>query len=176
MSSIRFPSTCPFCKEQAEKHRVISKTKKDRIKQATNPQYRRWRRTPFPIPTQRFSLDIPVCNNHYKTSRDVQLSRSMNGLIAGLFAPFSIILSIFLGFNWYDGILLPFPYYLLWILSWFTFFWSVRNLGATDLERAISILDWVQGNPAILIRVREGWYADEILKSNPSAKIVRRKQ
>jgi hypothetical protein len=100
----------------------------------------------------------------------------MNGLIAGLFAPFSIILSIFLGFNWYDGILLPFPYYLLWVLSWFTFFWSVRNLGATDLERAISILDWVQGNPAILIRVRKGWYADEILKSNPSAKIVRRKQ
>lgn len=174
--SIKFPPVCPLCGTQATKFRFITKTKKDHIKQAVSPQYRRWRRTPFPIPTQRFSLDIPVCDRHYKTANELQQSRSTYGLMAGISAPISIMLITFIGFNWYESVLLPFQYYIFCVLSWSIFFWSVRKLGASDLERAISILDWVQGNPIILIRVRTGWYADEILTFNPSARVVGHKQ
>jgi hypothetical protein len=96
--------------------------------------------------------------------------------MAGISAPISIMLITFIGFNWYESVLLPFQYYIFCVLSWSIFFWSVRKLGASDLERAISILDWVQGNPIILIRVRTGWYADEILTFNPSARVVGHKQ
>lgn len=172
--SIKFPPVCPLCSAQAKKLGVVSKTKRDYIKQAVNPQYRRWRRTP--IPTQRFSLDIPVCDMHSKTASELHMSRSMNGLIAGFSAPVFLMLSVFIGFSWYEGNVLPAQYYFLCFLSWCIFFWSVRKLGASDLERGISILDWVQGNPEILIRVRAGWYADAILKANPYAKVVGRKQ
>ena len=176
VAGIKFPPVCPLCATQATKFRFITKTKKDHIKQAVSPQYRRWRRTPFPIPTQRFSLDIPVCDRHYKTASELQQSRSTYGLMAGISAPISIMLSTFIGLNWYESVLLPLQYYLFWVLSWSVFFLSVRKLGASDLERAISIQDWVQGNPVILIRVRAGWYADAILKANPSAKVGGRKQ
>ncbi len=175
-AKIKFPPVCPLCGSQASKYGVISKTKRDRIKQAVNPQYARWRRAPFPNPTLRFSLDIPVCDTHYRTTGEVQMGRSMYGLMAGISAPISIMLSTFIGFNWYESVLLPLQYYIFCVISWSVFFWSVRKLGASDLERAISILDWVQGNPVILIRVRDGWYADEILTINPSARVVERKQ
>ncbi len=89
--------------------------------------------------------------------------------------PLSIMLAIYIGFNWYDGIILPTQYYLVFVLSLGIFLWSARKLGGTDLERAISILDFVQGNPAILIRMRVGWYAEEFLKTNPVAKVVGQK-
>lgn len=176
LATINFPPVCPLCGTRASKYRFISKTKRDRIKQAVSPQYARWRRAPIPNPTQRFSLDIPVCDKHYRTAGELRMVRSMYALIAGLSAPISIMLSSFIVFNWYESVLLPLQYYIFCILSWSVFFWSVRKLGASDLEKEVSILDWVQGHPVILIRVRAGWYADEILKANPSAMVVGRKQ
>ena len=100
----------------------------------------------------------------------------MTTIIAGLSAPLSIALGIYDGLNLYDGILLPFQIYLLTIISWLVLLWSLRGLGTTDLDRTISIVDFAQGNPVILIRVRSGWYVDELLAINPSSKIVAMKR
>ena len=147
---------------------VISKTKKDFIQ----PQMRYyWRRTPLHS-TQRISLDVPVCDNHYKTTDQLKQSRGLIGLIAGFTAPTSISLALFIAFTFYDGIMLPFGYYLLFLFSVIAFIWSARKLGATDVERVVSIMDFVQGNPMIKLRVRRRWYADEILKVNPEARVI----
>ena len=96
----------------------------------------------------------------------------MIGLIAGFTAPTSISLALFIAFTFYDGIMLPFGYYLLFLFSVIAFVWSARKLGATDVERVVSIMDFVQGNPMIKLRVRRRWYADEILKVNPEARVI----
>jgi hypothetical protein len=147
---------------------VISKTKKDPTQLRT--QYYWWR--PPPPSTQRISIDVPVCENHYRTSNQLKQSRGLIGLFAGFTAPTSILLTLFIGFNFYDGIILPFGYYVLFLFSVIAFVWSARKLGATDVERVVSITDFVQGNPMIRLRVRRSWYADEILKVNPEASVI----
>ena len=96
----------------------------------------------------------------------------MTAIIAGLSAPLSIALGVFIGFKWYDGVILPLEVYLLAIISLTVLLWSLRGLGATGLDRVISIVDFVQGNPVIIIRVKSGPYADEFLAVNKSSKIV----
>jgi len=98
----------------------------------------------------------------------------MTAIIAGFSAPLSIILGIVIAFSWYDRILLPIEFYVISSLSWFVLLWSLRGLGATDLDRSISIVDFVRGNPIVIIRVKARWYVDEILAMNQSSKIIGR--
>ncbi len=100
----------------------------------------------------------------------------MNAIIAGFTAPFTLIPGTIIAFSIYDGILLPVGYYAIFSLALFGLLWSLRGLGVSDLDRAISIVDFVQGNPNVIIRVKSGTYADEILAMNQSSKKVRRKR
>ena len=168
LSDIRLPHSCPICGENATRRMVISKTKKDPTRPRT--QYYWW--SPPPPSTQRISLDVPVCDNHYRTTDQLKQSRGLIGFLAGITAPLSIFFALIIGFNFYDGIMLPFGYYLLFLFFVIAFVWSSRKLGATDVERVVSIMDFVQGNPMIKLRVRRRWYADEILKVNPEAKVI----
>lgn len=176
-TSFELPRICPVCGVAATKHRYISRTKKDGGNDAISAKrkYNPWL-PPLPSPTTRFSLDIPVCDKHYKSSTELRMSRNMTAIIAGFAAPLSIILGIIIAFSWYDRILLPIEFYAISFLSWFILLWSLRGLGATNLDRAVSIVDFVRGNPIIIIRVKAGWYADEILTMNQSSKIIGRKR
>jgi len=174
-TSLEFPRICPVCGSAATKHRYISRTKKDGGNDAisANRKYNPWL-PPLPSPTTRFSLDIPVCDKHYKSSTELRMGRSMTAIIAGFSAPLSIILGIVIAFSWYDRILLPIEFYVISSLSWFVLLWSLRGLGATDLDRSISIVDFARGNPIVIIRVKARWYVDEILAMNQSSKIIGR--
>lgn len=174
---VEFPRICPVCGFEATKRRHIYRTKKDLVKDSirTKIRYSRWF-PPLPSPSTRFSLDVPVCEKHYKSPSDLQKDRSITGIVTGLAVPISIILGVFIAFNWYDRIIVPLEYYTILVFTFIALIWGLRRLGATDLDRAISIVDFVQGNPIVVIRVKARWYADEILAINPSSKIAKRKR
>jgi len=176
-TSLEFPRICPVCGSAATKHRYISRSKKDGRNDAisVNRKYNPWLPR-LPSSTTRFSLDIPVCDKHYKSSTELRMGRSMTAIIAGFSAPLSILLGIIIAFSWYDRIILPIEFYAISFLSWSILLWSLRGLGATNLDRAISIVDFVRGNPVIIIRVKAGWYVDQILTMNQSSKIIGRKR
>lgn len=172
-TSIEFPRICPICGFEASKRRHIYRTKKDGGKDSTSAwrRYNRWL-PPLPSPTTRFSFDVPVCEEHYKSPSDLQQDRTITAIVTALSAPISIILGIIISFNLYDRIILPLEYYLIFSISLIALIWGLRRLGATDLDRVISIIDFVQGNPVVIISVRDRWYANEFLAFNHSAKVV----
>ena len=174
---VEFPRICPVCGLEATRHRHIYRTKKKIGKDSISARrrYDRWL-PPLPSPSTRFSFDVPVCEKHYKSLSDLQQERSITAIITGLAAPISIILGVFIAFNWYDKIVVPSGYYATFAFTFIALIWGLRGLGATDLDRAISIVDFVQGNPIVVIRVKARWYADEVLAMNHSSKIVKRKR
>ena len=172
---VEFPRICPVCGQKATKRRQIYRTKKDVVKDSisTKIRYSRWF-PPAPSPSLRLSFEVPVCEKHYKSPSDLQQDRSITTIVTGLAAPISIIIGVFLAFNWYDGINPPLGYYAVFAVSLIALIWGLRRLGATDLDRAISIVDFVQGNPMVVIRVRARWYVDEILSLNHSSRMINR--
>ena len=173
----KFPMLCPICGTQATRNRTISKIKKDQIKQTinSNVRYRRWSPA-SPTSTIRFSLEIPVCEKHYKSLEEIAFERSFNALLVGMTTPIAILLGLVIAFNFYDGVFLPIEFYLLEILSCAILFLSYRKLGPSDVEKIVSIVDFVQGNPTATLRVRNPWYVNEILTMNHSARILTNKQ
>jgi len=94
-------------------------------------------------------------------------------LLAGIVAGISVLLFAFIGaviaFHYYDNIAFPIGGYFAFFLVTIIMIQSFRSLGPDDLEKVISIVDFHHLGHIIILRIKDRWYGEEILRGNPSS-------
>ena len=169
-SAIEFPSICPICGDRATHHRLVSKSNRGRLKSQRSTYYRPTRYTRKSVvqgETRR--LRIPVCDDHYRTIEEMGRVNLLTGIVAGI----SVILFAFIGaviaFHYYDSIAFPIGGYFAFFLVTIIMIQSFRSLGPDELQKVISIVDFHHHGHIIILKIKDTWYGEEILRGNPSS-------
>ncbi|MHA1577357.1 MAG: hypothetical protein ACTSU3_08345 [Candidatus Thorarchaeota archaeon] len=169
-SSIEFPDICPICGERATHHRLISRSNRNKLKSRTTNYY--WgRRTGSKrsISGETRRLRIPVCDKHYQTIDEMSRIHSLTGLLAGVSVLLFGIVGVIIAFHLYDRIPLPFSGYFVILLITLVMVGSLKNLGPDELQRAISIVDFHHHGHIVILKIRDQWYGEDILRMNASS-------
>jgi len=169
-SATEFPNICPICGERATHHRLVSKSNRRRLKAQRSTYYRPTRYTKKNVvqgETRR--LRIPVCDEHYCTSEEMSRMNLLSGLIAGISVLLFGLVGAIIAFHYYDNIPLPIGAYLIFLTIIIVMLGSFRNLGPDELQKVISIVDFHHHGHIIILRIKDNWYGEEILRSNPSS-------
>jgi len=163
---IVFPDICPVCGEPTTANGVIASTV-TRLTVRAIPQFYTARRRVAPEKEVRY-LRVPVCDRHYYSVNDMARLKGVCVVTGGVTFFLSVLLVVFLVFSWLDRNTVATELYLLSAAVGIIMFSSFYVLGPSALERAISVVNLDLGNQGIVLRIKNEWYRDALVMSNPT--------
>ena len=98
----------------------------------------------------------------------------LSGIIAGVSVLLFCLVGAIIAFHFYDNIPLPFGVYLIFSLITLGMLGSFRSLGPDELQKVISIVDFHHHGHIIILKLRDRWYGEEILRNNPTSASLKR--
>jgi len=166
-ADIKFPKVCPICGEPATKKGIILTSLRIRSNPRFSPRsgYIQWPRQP---PTHvRKGLDIPICEQHFLSDAAKKRIRGPSGVCGGLLVLLLLFVITNVVFRLMDRMPVSFYWYLLLVLSLGLSVITLLQLGPSELDTAISIKRVEIGSSWIVLKLRNQWYLDELLRLNP---------
>ena len=159
--SIQYPEICPVCGEIAtDKAKIIqSQSLKDVV-----PRIDHIRRLK---PTDSTQLRVPCCQKHYYSATEMSKIDSINGMLSGLSVFAVIFLSAYIPASWLLQTTLPPVIYSIYLFLTLIMIVSLRSLGPSNLEKAISIMYFENETQTLILKIKNKWYYDELIRLNP---------
>ena len=165
-----------MCGDRAEDHGLITRSIENKYFSTKEyiPVYNLGSRAHRPRPTEIRRLKIPVCDEHVHSIDEMSRVRAILTFTGGISFALSLAIGIVIGFLLYDNLLIPIPLYTVLLFSFSVMACSMYGLGPSRLDRMVEIIDFDNHDQTIVLQIRNRWYADEMLRMNPSsAQVVR---
>ncbi|MHA1930163.1 MAG: hypothetical protein ACTSV2_16450 [Candidatus Thorarchaeota archaeon] len=167
----KFPDICPVCGDRAVDHGLIARSVGNK-QYSTKPYYPRYSyrsRTSRPRITEVRRLKIPVCDKHFYSIDEMGRVRAILTFTGGISVALTIAIGIVMAFLLYDNLVIPIPLYTLLLFSFSVMAFSLYVLGPSKIERMINIIDFDNSDQTIILRIKNRWYVDELLRMNSSS-------
>ncbi|MFO7837752.1 MAG: hypothetical protein R6V83_14000 [Candidatus Thorarchaeota archaeon] len=177
-----FPDICPVCNEPTTTVGTIIASKSkggekfDREWAAPSsfgralPSTRHTRRSG---PASLRMFQIPTCEDHAYSEEETGRAKGVCVIVNGLSILGLLFVASQIGFHLIQGIPVPLWLYLLMALVIVLLIATYRGLGSSELEKAIRIVDYTEEGSTVTVRIRNEVYAEEFIRSNPHATVVR---
>lgn len=166
INNVHLPEICPVCGSPATTLGVVASTVG--LRRRSGPQYYFGRDFGMVGRSVR-RLQVPVCELHHSSVDESSRVRSVLMLVFGFTIPL-LMFQAFIGALLYvDYGFLGLDWFLTCGLTVLVGLASFKTLGPSGLEKAISIMNIDIGPNVLAIRVKETWYRDELLRTNPGA-------
>ena len=159
--SIQYPEICPVCgKEATNNGRIIRARGLEGVIPRTDP-IRRLKAN------DSRQLEIPCCEKHHYSATEMSKINSITGMISGLSVFTMIFLSIYIPMSWVLQTTLPSGIYSIYLFMALVMVVSLRSLGPSKLEKAVSIVYFDNELQTLILKIKNKWYYDEIIRLNP---------
>jgi len=158
-----FPDLCPVCGQPATVRGSIAK-RFSRLK----PPMERYYDPEFDDPTRsEVRVQVPVCREHWSDPRSLRRLRPAITLVTFCLAIVDLLLVTNTAFLIYDGMPVPPTQYVYLTIVSATLLLGLWALGSGPLERAISIQELTSQADTVILRIKNRWYAEELVRLNP---------